>query len=61
MSGIHPIVTVAAWGFAGGTLAGVYPLIQASKAPKSQRVDKGGLFYIINFVVLPIIGAFVAC
>jgi hypothetical protein len=34
--------------------------MQVSKIPKSQRVDKGSLFYIINFVALPIIGAFVA-
>ena len=61
MSGIPPIVAVAAWGFAGGILAGIYPLIQASKVPKSQRVDKGRLFYIINFAALPIIGAFIAC
>ncbi|MFN9621247.1 MAG: hypothetical protein ACK587_00185 [Cyanobacteriota bacterium] len=61
MRDIPPIVAVAAWGFAGGALAGLYPIIQASKVPKSQRVDKGGLFYIINFVVLPVIGAFIAC
>ena len=61
MSDIPPSVAVAAWGFAGVTLAGLYPFIQASKVPKSQRVDKGGLFYIINSVVLPAIGAFIAC
>lgn len=61
MSGIPPIVAVGAWGFAGGALAGVYPLIQDSKVPKNQRVDKGKFFYVINFFVLPIIGVFVAC
>lgn len=61
MSNLPPIVTVAAWGLAGGALARLYPFIQASKVPKSQRVDKGGLFYVINFVALPIIGAFIAC
>ena len=61
MSDIPPIVAVAAWGFAGGALAGLYPFIQASKVQKSQRVDKGSLFYVINFVALPMIGAFVAC
>ena len=61
MSGIPPIVAVAAWRFAGGVLAGIYPLIQVSKVPKSQRVDKGALFYIINFIALPIIGAVIAC
>ncbi len=61
MSGIPPVVAVAAWGFAGGILAGVYPLMQASKIPKSQRVDKGRLFYIINFGALPLIDAFIAC
>ena len=60
VSGIPPIVTVVALGFAGGTLAGVYPLIQASKVPKSQRVDKGRLFYVVNFVFLPVIVAFIA-
>ena len=61
VSGIPPIVEIATCGFAGGTLAGIYPFIQASKVPKSQRVDKGRLFYIINFVALPVIGAFIAC
>ncbi len=42
-------------------MAGLYPFIQASKVPKSQRVDKGVLFFIINFVVLPVIGSFMAC
>jgi hypothetical protein len=60
MNVIPPIRAVDAFGFAGGLLAGVYPLMQVSKIPKSQRVDKGSLFYIINFVALPIIGAFVA-
>ena len=60
VSGIPPIVTVVALGFAGGTPAGVYPLIQASKVPKSQRVDKGRLFYVVNFVFLPVIGAFIS-
>ena len=58
---VPPILAVASWGFAGGILAGTYPFIQASKVPKSQRVDKGSLFYIINFVALPLIGAFIAC
>jgi hypothetical protein len=61
LAGLYPFVEVAAWGFAGGALAGLYPFIQASKVPKSQRVDKGRLFYIINFVGLPVIGAFIAC
>ena len=61
MGDIPPIAAVAAWGFAGGTLAGLYPFIQASKVPKSQRVDKGVLFFIINFDVLPFIGSFMAC
>ena len=60
MSGIPPVVAVAAWGSAGGVLAGVYQLIQVSKVPISQRVDKGALFYVINFIVLPIIGSFIA-
>ena len=58
---LHPILTVASWGFAGGLLAGIYPFIQASKVPKSQRIEKGLLFYIINFVALPLIGVFIAC
>lgn len=58
---MSPIVTVAALGFAGGILAGLYPLIQASKVPKTQRVDRDPLFYIINFVALPFIGGFIAC
>jgi hypothetical protein len=58
---LHPILTVASWGFAGGLLAGIYPFIQASKVPKSQRIEKGLLFYIINFLALPLIGVFIAC
>ena len=61
MSGIPPVVAVAAWGSAGGVLAGVYQLIQVSKVPKSQRIDNGALFYMINFIALPIIGAVIAC
>ncbi len=58
---LPPILAVASWGFAGGILAGIYPFIQASKVPKNQRIEKGLLFYIINFVALPLIGAFIAC
>ena len=61
MNALLTIVTIAAWGFAGGILAGIYPFILASKVPKSERVDKGALYYIINFIVLPLVGAFIAC
>ena len=58
---LPPILAVACWGFAGGLLAGTYPFIQSSKVPKSQRIEKDLLFYIINFVALPLIAAFIAC
>jgi len=60
MSGIPPASAVDAFGFAGGVLAVVYQLLQVSKVPKSQRVDKGTYFYVINFIFLPIIGSFIA-
>jgi hypothetical protein len=60
MSSIPPVSAVDAFGFAGGVLAGVYQLIQISKVPKSQRIDQGALFYVINFIALPLIGAFFA-
>ncbi len=50
VSGSPPIVAVGAWKFAGATLAGVYPLIQASKVPKSQRVNKGRFYSVIDLV-----------
>jgi hypothetical protein len=60
MSSIPPLSAVDAFGFAGGVLAGVYQLIQISKVPKSQRIDQDALFYVINFIALPLIGAFFA-
>lgn len=60
MNELPNVVAVAAWGFGGGLLAGLYPLVQASKTPENERVDKDRLWYIINLIVLPFVGAFVA-
>jgi hypothetical protein len=46
---------------AAAILAVVYPLIQISNVPNSQRVAKGRLSCMINVAALPINGALIAC
>jgi hypothetical protein len=46
---------------AAAILAVVYPIIQSSNVPNSQRVANGRLSCMINVVALPINGALIAC
>lgn len=60
MSELPQVFAIAGWGFGGGFLAGLYPLVQASRIPEDERVGKDKFWYIINLIILPLMGAFVA-
>jgi hypothetical protein len=55
------LLLLGAWGLAAAILAVVYPLIQISNVPNSQRVAKGRLSCMINVAAPPINGALIAC
>ena len=50
------LLEVAAWGAVGGLLAGIYPLIGERGIPRSERVDKDRFWFLVSFILLPIVG-----
>ena len=50
------ILEVATWGAAGGLLAGLYPLIGERGLPRSERVAKDRLWFLVSFLLLPVVG-----
>lgn len=50
----------AGWGAGGGLLAGLYPLIGERRVPQSDRTIKDALWFRVTFILLPLVGAFIA-
>lgn len=57
---ISAVVESLAWGAGGGLLAGLFPLIEERRIPRSERVLKDGLWFFVSLLLLPSVGAFIA-